>query len=219
LAKRQGIWDNTLPVTWKSIGVHLALLQNFSVHEFSTINYPLWSLSLPLSARSCLSPPRRRNSRRKSLPSSTPRFNLLAPVFEPGNHLRFVFVLPAMHSACGQQVPRRKFTMSAAPAVSTAEFDTQVLESEVLVLVDFWASWCNPCRLIAPAVDAVAAEFAGRAKVLKLDVDENPEIAGRYSVQSIPTLLFFKGGQKVGELVGGQTTRQTIEAALSEHFD
>lgn len=109
--------------------------------------------------------------------------------------------------------------MSAAPAVSTAEFDTQVLESEVPVLVDFWATWCKPCRLVAPAVDAVAAEFAGRAKVLKLDVDENPEIAGRYSVQSIPTLLLFKGGQKVGELVGGQTTRQAIEAALSEHFD
>jgi len=72
---------------------------------------------------------------------------------------------------------------------------------------------------IAPAVDAVAAEMAGRAKVLKLNVDENPEIAGRYSVQSIPTLLLFKGGQKVGELVGGQTTKQAIITALSEHLD
>jgi len=124
-----------------------------------------------------------------------------------------------MHITAGLWKPRKKFNMSAAPAVSTAEFDAQVLESEVPVLVDFWASWCVPCRTIAPAIDAVAGEFAGRAKVLKLNVDENPEIAGRYSVQSIPTLLFFKGGQKVGELVGGQNTRQTIEAALSEHFD
>lgn len=108
--------------------------------------------------------------------------------------------------------------MSAAPAVLTADFDTQVLEADVPVLVDFWASWCKPCRAIAPAVDAVADRFAGRAKVFKLNVDENPEIAGRYGVQGIPTLIFFKGGQKVAELVGGQTTQQTIEAALSEHI-
>ena len=108
--------------------------------------------------------------------------------------------------------------MSAAPAVSTADFDAQVLESESPVLVDFWAVWCGPCRAIAPSVEAVAEEFSGRAKVFKLNVDENPEIAGRYGVQSIPTLIVFKGGQKVGELVGGQNTRQTISAALSEHL-
>lgn len=105
--------------------------------------------------------------------------------------------------------------MSAAAAVSTADFDAQVLQSEMPVLVDFWAVWCGPCRAIAPAIDAVAQEYSGRAKVLKLDVDENPEIAGRYGVQSIPTLLIFKGGQKVGELVGGRNTKQSISEALA----
>lgn len=107
--------------------------------------------------------------------------------------------------------------MSAAAAVSTADFDKEVLQSDVPVLVDFWAVWCGPCRMIAPAVDAVAEEYSGRAKVMKLNVDEAPEIAGRYGVMSIPTLMIFKGGQKVGELVGGQNTKQTIGAALAQH--
>ena len=94
--------------------------------------------------------------------------------------------------------------MSAVAAVSTAEFDTQVLKSDLPVLVDFWAAWCVPCRSITASVDAIAEDLSGRAKFLKLNVDEEPEIAGRYSIQSIPTLLFFKAGQKVGELVGGQ---------------
>ena len=107
--------------------------------------------------------------------------------------------------------------MSAAAAVSTADFDKEVLQSEQPVLVDFWAVWCGPCRAIAPAVDAVAEEYAGKAKVYKLNVDDSPEIAGRYGVMSIPTLMIFKGGQKVGELVGGQNTKQTIGAALAQH--
>lgn len=75
----------------------------------------------------------------------------------------------------------------------------------------------RPSRAIAPTVDAVAQEYAGKAKVVKLNVDESPEIAGRYGVMSIPTLMIFKGGQKVGELVGGQNTKQTIGAALAQH--
>ena len=107
--------------------------------------------------------------------------------------------------------------MSAATAVTTAEFDKEVLQSDQPVLVDFWAVWCGPCRAIAPAVDAVAEEYAGKAKVLKLNVDENPDIAGRYGVMRIPTLMIFKGGSKVGELVGGQNTKQSIGAALAQH--
>lgn len=109
--------------------------------------------------------------------------------------------------------------MSAAAAVSTANFDKEVLESEVPVLVDFWAVWCGPCRAIAPHVDAIAEEYAGKAKVVKLNVDEAPEIAGRYGVQSIPTLLIFKGGQKVGEMVGmPPNAKQVIGDNLAQHI-
>lgn len=108
--------------------------------------------------------------------------------------------------------------MSAAAAVNTADFDKEVLQSDIPVLVDFWAVWCGPCRLIAPAVDAVAEEFAGKAKVFKLNVDESSEIAARYGVQSIPTLIIFKGGQQVEVLIGGQNTKQVISEAINKHI-
>jgi thioredoxin 1 len=107
--------------------------------------------------------------------------------------------------------------MSAVQSVTTADFDQEVLQSEVPVLVDFWAAWCGPCRAIAPHVDAVAEEYSGKAKVVKLNVDDAPEIAGRYGVQSIPTLIVFKGGQKVGEMIGaGPNAKQAIGAKLGE---
>lgn len=81
-------------------------------------------------------------------------------------------------------------------------FKQDVLESDKPVLVDFWATWCGPCRMIAPIVEQLAQEYDGRAKVGKVDVDENPEIARRYGVQSIPTLAVIKGGQVVSKVVG-----------------
>jgi thioredoxin 1 len=104
--------------------------------------------------------------------------------------------------------------MSAAASVSKTDFDREVLESNVPVLVDFWAAWCGPCRAIAPAVDAVASEFAGRAKVLKVNVDEEPEIAGRYGVQSIPTLAIFKEGRVVDQIVG-MAPQATLSAKIT----
>jgi thioredoxin 1 len=83
-----------------------------------------------------------------------------------------------------------------------ANWEEQVLHSEQPVLVDFWAPWCGPCRQIGPSLEELAGEYAGRAKVVKVNVDENPEVAGRYNVRSIPTLLVFVKGQVVEQQTG-----------------
>ncbi len=106
--------------------------------------------------------------------------------------------------------------MSQAAAVTTADFDTQVLGADVPVLVDFWAVWCGPCRRVAPEVDAVAEQLNGKAKVFKVNVDEENELAGRYGIQSIPALLIFKGGQVVDQIVGAHP-RQVIAERLQAH--
>ena len=96
-------------------------------------------------------------------------------------------------------------------------FDQDVLNSDVPVLVDFWAEWCGPCRMMTPTVDAIATEYAGRVKVGKVNVDENGGISMRYNIRGIPTLLLFKGGKPVAQKVGavGKTdVQKMIEAHL-----
>lgn len=92
--------------------------------------------------------------------------------------------------------------MSAASAVTTDKFDEEVLKSDVPVVVDFWAVWCGPCRMVAPIVDEISKEYEGKLKVLKLNTDENPDVAGKYRIMGIPTLMFFKDGQTVDQVVG-----------------
>ncbi|MFC2138651.1 thioredoxin [Bacteroidota bacterium] len=86
--------------------------------------------------------------------------------------------------------------------VSDANFDEQVVKSDKLVLVDFWAEWCGPCRMVAPIVKELSEDYEGKIVVAKLDVDSNPETAGKYGIRNIPTVLFFKGGKVVDKQVG-----------------
>jgi thioredoxin len=86
--------------------------------------------------------------------------------------------------------------------VTTATWEKEVLNSPGLVMIDFWAVWCGPCRMIAPTVEELSKEYTGKLKVCKLNTDENPDIASRYKIMGIPTLMFFNNGQKVDQIVG-----------------
>lgn len=103
--------------------------------------------------------------------------------------------------------------------VDSAGWEAQVMKATELVMVDFWAVWCGPCQMVAPIVDELATEYAGKVRVMKLNTDENPEIAGRYQVMSIPTILFFKNGQVVEKLIGARPKRafkEVIDSFLSK---
>lgn len=101
--------------------------------------------------------------------------------------------------------------------VSDSSFESDVLGSDKPVLVDFWAAWCAPCRMLAPTVEAVAEKYASSAQVVKLNVDENPATSQRYGIKGIPTLILFKGG-KEEERVVGATSKEAISRMLEKHI-
>ena len=108
--------------------------------------------------------------------------------------------------------------MGNAVTVTDQSFDQEVLASPVPVLVDFWAAWCGPCKVIAPSVDQIAVEHAGRLKVAKVDVDQNVEISSRFGVLSIPTLILFKDGQPVERIVGAYP-KGSLLAKITPHLN
>jgi thioredoxin 1 len=104
-------------------------------------------------------------------------------------------------------------TMSHPLTVTDTNFKQEVLDSDVPVLVDFWASWCSPCKMIAPIVEELAGEYEGRVKVAKVDVDANPITPGMFGIMSIPTLMVFRGGKAEERIVGYQP-KQSLKAKL-----
>ncbi len=107
--------------------------------------------------------------------------------------------------------------MSKPIAVTDSSFDQMVLQAEAPVLVDFWAPWCRPCLMVAPVLDELAGEYDGRLSIVRMDVDQNPKTAAKYSIMSIPTLLIFKQGNPVSHIVGFRPKaelKRSLDAAL-----
>ncbi len=98
-----------------------------------------------------------------------------------------------------------------------ANFDSDILKGSQLSLVDFWAEWCGPCRMLAPTIEAIADEYSGKMKVYKMNVDENPTTPSRYHIRGIPTVILFKGGQVVDQIVGNQP-KDVIVEAIRKHL-
>ena len=107
--------------------------------------------------------------------------------------------------------------MSNLGEVTDATFEAEVLKSNIPVLVDFWAPWCGPCRAIAPVVEEIAKDYSGKLKVLKLNTDENPKTAQSYRISGIPSLMVFKNGQPVEQVVGA-VPKSTLSSAVEKHI-
>ena len=137
---------------------------------------------------------------------------------------RAASITQAVCGKCGEKLPHASASSAAATngkpqVVTDATFATEVLSASASlpVLVDCWAPWCGPCRMIAPSLDQLATESGGRYKIVKLNVDENPQTSAQFQIRSIPTLLIFKNGKVVDQIVGA-VPKQTIAARLQAHL-
>lgn len=101
--------------------------------------------------------------------------------------------------------------MGEVTSVTTASFEKDVLQAAGLVVIDFWATWCGPCKIISPIVEELAGEYEGKAAFGKINTDEHPDLASRFNIRGIPTLMFFKGGKNVDQLVGAVPKAQLVE--------
>jgi len=101
--------------------------------------------------------------------------------------------------------------------VSDNQFDSEVMQGDQLTVVDFWAEWCGPCRMLGPTIEALADQYAGKVKVFKMNVDENPQTPAKFHIRGIPTVIFFKGGEAVETLVGNQP-KETLSETIDKHL-
>lgn len=108
--------------------------------------------------------------------------------------------------------------MAAATPVTDSTFKDEVIESPIPVLVDFWAPWCGPCRMVAPVVEEIADQYKDKVRVVKVNTDENPGVASQYGIRSIPTLMIFKDGQRV-DMVVGAVPKTTLANTLEKYID
>jgi thioredoxin 1 len=108
-------------------------------------------------------------------------------------------------------------TIALAQEVTDSTFGQSVLQSNELFVVDFWAQWCGPCRMVSPVIDSLADEYQGKVKVGKMDIDTNPKTPAQFQIRSIPTVLFFKGGQVVDRVVGAQS-REAFVRTVEKHL-